>query len=649
MAAEPYKDLAPAFNRIKSNCMVRSIAVATLANLDYAAYNANPVLYEPQKVKPAKPEQAVTLASITFNGLLSDVKDHFSQTPLTDAERQKPMAWRPLTRKLWGVVKEQQLQNIASVINGYKWADPKVYQAYQEIVTAWLHGEGPATEVWVKVEFAPWVSFLSAVDDEDKDGFREIYGKLSLAGVAPDSLAKAFAWIRTDYQTRVVTREQGVDWITELASYWYPTKNTDIIDMTGQDTWPNTQTKKVALKTMKGVTVKNPLAVVEGKPFSPDKPIYNVYVVEQFASSAPAAQVQAAVGPAAAKTLDTACSRNFRENTARFDAEVKQYGDYAAWARKNNAFFTSLRKHMAALPAEQMGFKGQEDWVFFRKSVDYLLAGDLATQPKDKNPLPNLVEFQKYLTSQNISLLFVAVPNKEEIYFDKLPADVTRPAVAYVNPYSRKILKDLQAAGIEVIDLLPVFLKAKEQDVAAKDNVYQHQDTHWTSRGMQAAAELIANRIKEFAWYGETAAERVAYTLVDTTFERLGDIVDKLPEAERPSFPPVVLHAKQVHTPEGKPNPPRNTTAPILLIGDSFTGVFELVDCKSAGLGSHIAAATGLPVDMITSWGGGPLVRQMMLRQRAKDLPYKRVVVYVMVARDLYNYGQGWEPLEPPK
>jgi alginate O-acetyltransferase complex protein AlgJ len=82
-----------------------------------------------------------------------------------------------------------------------------------------------------------------------------------------------------------------------------------------------------------------------------------------------------------------------------------------------------------------------------------------------------------------------------------------------------------------------------------------------------------------------------------------------------------------------------------MLMGDSFTGVFELVDCKSAGVGSHVAAKTGLPVDIITSWGGGPLVREKMLRGRAKNMGEKRVIVYMMVSRDLYNYAQGWAPL----
>jgi hypothetical protein len=83
-----------------------------------------------------------------------------------------------------------------------------------------------------------------------------------------------------------------------------------------------------------------------------------------------------------------------------------------------------------------------------------------------------------------------------------------------------------------------------------------------------------------------------------------------------------------------------------MLIGDSFTGVFELIDCKAAGVGAHIAANTQVPVDITTSWGGGPLVRDKWYRARKNVLDKKRVVIYMMVARDLFNYSQLWQELE---
>ena len=125
-----------------------------------------------------------------------------------------------------------------------------------------------------------------------------------------------------------------------------------------------------------------------------------------------------------------------------------------------------------------------------------------------------------------------------------------------------------------------------------------------------------------------------------------GDIVDKLAEADKASFNAVDIAAKRVYNPDGTAFKGANVDAPVMLIGDSFTGVFELVDCKAAGVGAHIAANTGIPVDIITSWGGGPLVRDKFYRARKNNLDKKRVVIYMMVSRDLYNYSQLWQPLE---
>jgi alginate O-acetyltransferase complex protein AlgJ len=239
------------------------------------------------------------------------------------------------------------------------------------------------------------------------------------------------------------------------------------------------------------------------------------------------------------------------------------------------------------------------------------------------------------------------VPNKSDVYFDRLPADNTpKDLYEIVNPYARKFLRDLQNAGVEVIDLLPAFLAAKKEDAKDKEAVYQRHDTHWTDRGLEIAAQLISDRIKQYAWYPNVVKSAVKFSIKDTTFMRQGDLVDKLAEADKTAFPAVEIAAKQVHNPDGTLYKGANPDSPVMLIGDSFTGVFELVDCKAAGVGAHVSALTGIPLDIVTSWGGGPLVRDKFYRARKNVLDKKRVVIYMMVARDLFNYSQLWQPMD---
>jgi hypothetical protein len=644
LSAAPFEQVNKGYNRISSRVMIRKIATPTLANLDYAAYTANPVRFDPQPMAPKKPAKKVGIAECTFGGALSSPCASIKNTPLTEAEREMPVAWDPLQNKLWDVTKTDQFAKVGAKINGWKWADSSMYIPYQEVVAAYLHGQGEAAEVWVKIEFKPWVRFLDAtVTDEDKDGFKELYGRLNIEAVDKTVRQKAFDRIRGDYCKALLTKEQVVDWANALASYWYPKLNTDVVDMTGQTKWPTAETEKDIVRELKGLVVDNPLVVIRGTPYG--KKLFNIYLVDfpeekkPAQAQEPAAQV--AAGPVA---LDSSVSKNFRGNNARFETEIKTFGEYPVWAKKYEPFRQAAASFVKTLPPAQMGFKGRDDWLFFRGEISYMNGGDLLNQAPDKNPLPHLAEFNKLLKSKNISLLVVAVPNKSDVYFEKLPVNEAPAMYDIVNPYARKILKDLQNAGVEVVDLLPAFLAAKKEDPRSAEALYQRQDTHWSGRGLDIAASLIADRIKEYSWYGQTP--KIKYTVADTVISRQGDLVDKLAEADKTAYKPASLRVQQVHLPDGSLLKAKNPEAPVALIGDSFTGIFELIDPKAAGVGAHIAAQTGLPVEIFTSWGGGPLVRETFYRARKDKLDKKCLVIYLMVSRDLYNYGQLWQPLE---
>jgi alginate O-acetyltransferase complex protein AlgJ len=124
----------------------------------------------------------------------------------------------------------------------------------------------------------------------------------------------------------------------------------------------------------------------------------------------------------------------------------------------------------------------------------------------------------------------------------------------------------------------------------------------------------------------------------------LGDLVSRLPDATRLAYKPETLAAQQVVSPGGglyEDDP----DSPIVLLGDSFTGVYELTDAEHAGVSAHIAREVSFPLDLVMSYGGGPNVRQKLMRRGAEALASKKLVIWLMTARDLYNYWEDWEPL----
>jgi alginate O-acetyltransferase complex protein AlgJ len=638
----PYTELNKNFNRLSSHVTIRKIVKPTLANLDYAAYIANPVRRDPQSFQPKAPPKKIILSDCSFGGVLSRQCAKPESTPLTKEEIENALAWEPLAQKLWELFKTDGFSKIGTAVSSEKWGDPSIFMPYQKIVSAYLHGAGAETSLWVKIEFEPWVGFLEGAGEAG--GYREIYGKLSLDNIDKKAVESAIGWIRSEYLKKELSKDEIIDWANVLASYWYPKFNTDIVDTTGMVMWPNDQTEEDIKKELSGQATVKPLVAIRGNPFG--EVIYTVFILGDASlrpETAKADTVKQAAAKPAAAPLDSAVSQNFINNNLRFAGEIKANGEYETWAKKYAAMRKGLAGFVTGLPSGQLGFAGREEWLFFSKGIDYVTGGDLTKQPAEKNPLPRLVELRSYLAASGVRLLFAAVPDKAEVYYEYLPAEVPADRSSIINPFGRRFLKAVQDSGIEVIDLLPLFLDAKREDGRQKEGLYQKQDTHWSTRGLLIAADAIAGRIRQYPWYA--TASKVSYSTRDTTIVRQGDIVDKLAEPDRTKFPPVSIQARQVFGPDGKLYKPNDPQAPILLIGDSFTGVFELIDCKGAGVGAHIAAKSGIPVDIITSWGGGPLVRDKMVRGRQKNLPQKRVVIYMMAARDLYNYSQGWAPL----
>ncbi len=645
--AHPYNELVPKFNRKKSLVMVREIASPTQANLDYAAYNNNPVRHNPEKFKPKKPKGKILWDSLNFNGAILKTALTLEASPLSDSEKAKPMAWPALKNLIWEKTKTEDIAQLTAKINAYKWADPSIYPSYQKVVTAWIHQEESGPSLWVEIEFAHWVKFVKGLKDWDNDGFAEIYGKLNLSGIPAEKTKPVFEWMEKEYLKQELSRSQVMDWAQLLASYWYPSLNTDLVPVAEGAVWPNEDTEKKIRKQLKKVSIKNPTIVIRGNPLG--KPIYNVFHIPHFkkpdeTSQATDAQEasSSSLTEASAQIESVKNSPNYIANQDRFKKEFETYGAPKAWENSLEQFRNEQKAMLASLPDAQMGIEGKNKWLFFRKSLEYSLAEDLSAQEDSYNPTKHIVELKNYLGKNNIDFLFVPVPPKTEVYPEHLKGKAEVAEI--VNPWGRYYLKQLQENGIEVIDLLPIFLEEKNKSKAMADSLYQLQDTHWTSIGLKLAAQKIAERIKEYKWYSSISSNTSVYNVSDTTILKRGDIVERLPEDRQAAYPAVPIANSRVLKDGNGIEPDKNS--PILLIGDSFTGVFEHIDGKSGGVGSHIAQKIGRELDIITSWGGGPLVRKKMMRTRSKKISEKKLLIYMMAARDLFHYSQKWEDVD---
>jgi alginate O-acetyltransferase complex protein AlgJ len=245
-----------------------------------------------------------------------------------------------------------------------------------------------------------------------------------------------------------------------------------------------------------------------------------------------------------------------------------------------------------------------------------------------------------------VDFLLVPIPTKVEVYPEKLVDIKTGPRgePPILNPYGRKLLLELAEAGVESVDLLPSFLAARTEESVDTQALYLPLDTHWSPRGLGLAARAVAARVRQYPWF-ESLGEKHVYTRREVAFDEPGDLVSRLAPAEARRIRPMRVVADQVIDKNDKVYDD-DPGSPIVVLGDSFTGVFQRTFTSGAGVSAHLAAELGHPVDLVMSYGGGPNVRRALLRRGLETLSTRRLVIWMFAARDLYDYFEDWEVID---
>ena len=588
---------------------VRVVDKPTLAALDFAAYYDNPIRLAGKDEKPENYKGVMAgakLAEYPFPML-----DSLSETEPAIVSGRQPMAWEPLSKILYAQTGNDSLAQVLSAVEAVKWNEPEVFRAFQTVGRFWgIPMSDGSVEWWAEILPATWT------------GRTAFYAKLKFASHGET------AEVLNHYITEEMNLEDAMNWARTLSSYWYPTLNTDLEPHTPGALW--------------GPTNDFPFAVMRGNPMG--KPMWVAFAVPAFVLTEEQLRAKAVADSLAAAGEVIPVNRVLdRDSSFRLQTLASLEGSCPANA-ETAKFRTALEKTLAKLPKEQnawatKGASPAETFLWFRRNANYLLADKITGQDSLHNPLPRLLELKNYLDSIGVQLLVVPVPVKEEIYGERLVAGT--PADLCVNPAGREFTREMLAAGLDVLDIYPALMAAKTGDEPPHFS-YQRYDTHWALPGMLAAMEQLAARVTQYAWYADAGAKPGSLNMQETTTMREGDLVAHLPDAEKAKYPadtlPVMKILKGAEPYKGGKN------APILLMGDSFTGVFESVDQKSGGPGSLLAFATGLDVQVLTSWGGGPGVYHRMMKMK-KDMQSKRLVIYMMTARDFWQSPMEWDAL----
>jgi hypothetical protein len=288
---------------------------------------------------------------------------------------------------------------------------------------------------------------------------------------------------------------------------------------------------------------------------------------------------------------------------------------------------------------------GKSGWFFYKPGLQYKLARRDLTKPTaaTNDPITAIVDFRDQLAARGIRLLVMPVPDKESIYPDHLSSRA-EPLRGILAPQTENLFTKLRAANIEVVDLFTTFREARLQETSSStEALYLLQDTHWSPKGVKLAAQTVAHQLTELAW---VEPRTLQYDERPATVHRLGDIVRMLqvPAIERRIVPESVHCAQVVRHDSGEPYKDE-PEAEILVLGDSFTRIYQQDQPTAAGFIAHLAKELKQPLISLVNDGGGATLVREELSERPAFLKNRKVVIWEFVERDIGLGLKGWKPV----
>lgn len=340
---------------------------------------------------------------------------------------------------------------------------------------------------------------------------------------------------------------------------------------------------------------------------------------------------------------------------------------------------------------------GEGRWLFYRQDVEFLVQPSPLDERSAKldNPVQAILRFRDQLKAKGVELLVVVTPGKPSIYPERLTGSTqdlngagaagVENAAAGLNGvtaagHGKAILDSLARLGLHTVDLYTPLLAAKADD-AKLGPLYLNDDTHWTPRGAELAADVIAHKVREMVDAGivDIGEPSMEYVASDSVADRMGDIgemsglnkfnvfktqrvighvisqqevserAQTLDSTETPADSLVDSAAVQeaiAYDTVRTPFKDDFRKAKILILGDSFSRIYQTDSPVNAGWIAHFAKEMGRPVASIVSDGGASTLVREKLARKAGVLKGKKLLIWEFVERDLRFGAEGWKEVD---
>lgn len=258
-------------------------------------------------------------------------------------------------------------------------------------------------------------------------------------------------------------------------------------------------------------------------------------------------------------------------------------------------------------------------------------------------PLAMLRSLNIQLRARGIDLIVAPIPKKELVHaevFSRLA-----PTDGIYCAHRQRFLLQLLESDIEVIDLVPAFQEAHRRGEWV---FFDAEDFHPADGGIQAAARAIAGRLERYGFQQMPGYVPLESRARPAEFVVSFDGGGMKAGTRYPATAVDILAGGHVRGPDG-PLP-----SPLVLMGDSVT-VFPTSREHPQNLVVHLARASGLKPDHLTSMGSSAQAARLLAREGGDFLADRWVVVFAFAPTRLFGSlsrvsggKEGWDLVDLP-
>jgi len=327
-------------------------------------------------------------------------------------------------------------------------------------------------------------------------------------------------------------------------------------------------------------------------------------------------------------------SRDTLQAIDGFEGELRNGSPLAAWVRPRvqGVFYDAagVGNVQVVVGQDAPDTERSGPVLYFRPSVRHAMGepfldperhdrvrrgGPAWESPPEPDPRPAVRQLADDLAMHGVELMVVPVPVKATVDHEPLGL-----AVPVDNPSWAPFREHLQRLGVDGPDALSVL-----QELEAPR--FLETDTHWRPEAMDAVAASVARSLRERGVEGGRPLRRGE----PVEHSAAGDLVDLLGMAEGKVAPDTVSVAPLQRRPD-------RADASVLVLGDSFAGIYEdptLGFGDDGGFPDALAAHLGAPVDALVVNAGGAWQARQALADQVERLEHVDVVVWLFTAREL--------------